>query len=115
MVAGKYTRCTRWANAQTTRAVIVLRGGDLRALPTRDQKEEKGFFCEEDFFALAPAATWIIDKMAKDMGGVWSRAQVNVYPSQELALEMSKAAQMMSKASSSVSSSASSSASSASS
>ena len=96
---GKYTRCTRWANAQTTRAVIVLRGGDLRALPTRDQKEEKGFFCEEDFFALAPAATWIIDKMAKDMGGVWSRAQVNIYPSEELA-KMMRASSSASSASS---------------
>ena len=63
MLDGKYTRGTRRANTQTTRAVIVLRGDDLRALPTRDQEEEKGF-CEEDFFSRAPAATWIIQKMA---------------------------------------------------
>ena len=92
----------------------MLRGEEMRSLPTKDQEGEKGFFCEEDFFSMAPWATWIINKMAKDMGGVWTRAQVNVYPSQELALEMSKAAQKMSKASSSASS-ASSSASSASS
>lgn len=90
MLDGKYTRCTRWANVQTSKAVIVLRGEDLRALPTKDQEEEKGF-CEEDFFSRAPAATWIIQKIAMDMGGVWTRAQVNVYPSQELALQMSKA------------------------
>ena len=91
MVDGKYTRCTRFANAQTTRAVIVLRGEEMRSLPTKDQEGEKGFFCEEDFFSRAPAATWIIQKIAMDMGGVWTRAQVNVYPSQELALQMSKA------------------------
>ena len=114
MLDGKYTRGTRRANTQTTRAVIVLRGKEMRSLPTKDQEKEKGFFCEEDFFSLAPLVTWIIEKIARDMGGVWTRAQVNVYPSQELALEMSKAAQKMSKASSSASS-ASSSASSASS
>jgi len=99
MVDGKYTRCTRFANAQTTRAVIVLRGEEMRSLPTRDQEEEKGF-CEEDFFALAPWATWIIEKIARDMGGEWSRAQVNIYPSEDLALQMSKASSSASSASS---------------
>ncbi|WZN66780.1 hypothetical protein HKI87_16g83500 [Chloropicon roscoffensis] len=108
MLDGKYTRCTRWANVQTSRAVIVLRGEgeEMRSLPTKDQEEEGGF-CEEDFFSRAPAATWIIQKIARDMGGVWTRAQVNVYPSHELALKMSKAAQKMSKASSSASSASS--------
>ena len=91
MVDGKYTRCTRFANAQTTRAVIVLRGEEMRSLPTKDQEGEKGFFCEEDFFSRAPTATALIEKIAMDMGGVWTRAQVNIYPSQELALQMSKA------------------------
>ena len=90
MLDGKYTRCTRFAKAQTSRAVIVLRGEEMRSLPTKDQEEEKGF-CEEDFFSRAPTATALIEKIAMDMGGVWTRAQVNIYPSQELALQMSKA------------------------
>ena len=107
MLDGKYTRCTRFANAQTTRAIIVLRGEgeDFRALPTRDQEEEKGF-CEEDFFSRAPTATSIIEKIARDMGGVWSRAQVNIYPSEELAQKM-RASSSASSASSSASSASS--------